>query len=270
MQRAIETKLKDSKKAQQIIYNPHVAHEKFSFIEMTFAPTIEIRSERICPKELRKKVWEIIDQHLHQHPLVPNKTGEYLTSVQIREQAVKEIYDFCKQYSLIRLWVYLWKEWYNDGRWELWARSTHENISILKTTMFIEGHWKALKRDFLYKFFRPRLDLVTYIILLKMVPLQKRKFHQILAGRENPDWKEQFKAEWKQPSKRNIENTYATNIQNWVCNCPYFLTNRFMICKYLVGVVDAFFTKFSETIIIYLYVKVYTKFLMKQVPLQEL
>lgn len=55
MQRAIETKLKDSKKAQQIIYNLLVAHEKFSFIETTFVPTIETRSEKICLKELRKK-----------------------------------------------------------------------------------------------------------------------------------------------------------------------------------------------------------------------
>ena len=83
MQRAIETKLKDSKKAQQIIYNPLVAHEKFSFIETTFIPTIETRSEKICPKELRKKVWEIIDRHLHQHPLIPNLIRNYLISIQI-------------------------------------------------------------------------------------------------------------------------------------------------------------------------------------------
>ena len=145
MHRAIENKLKDSKKAQQIIYNPFVAHEKFSFIATTFIPTIETRSEKICPKELRKNVWEIMDRHLHQHPLIPNLAGEYLTSIQIREQAVREIYEFCKQHSLIRLWVYLWKEWYSDNRWELWARSAYENISILKSTMFIEGHWKVLK-----------------------------------------------------------------------------------------------------------------------------
>lgn len=95
--------------------------------------------------------------------------------------------------------------------------------------MFIEGHWKALKRDFLYKFFRPQLDLVTYIILLKIIPLQERKFQQILAGCENPDWKKQFKAKWKRLSKHIVsaENTYATNIQKWVCGCPYFLTNQY-------------------------------------------
>ena len=107
--------------------------------------------------------------------------------------------------------------------------------------MFIEGHWKALKRDFLYKFFRPCLDFVTYINLLKMIPLQERKFQQILAGREHPNWKKQFKAEWKRLSKHDIKNAYMTNAQNWVCSYPYFLTNRFMICKHLIqlkGIVD--------------------------------
>ena len=62
-----------------------------------------MKSEKICPKELHKKVWKIIDRHLHQHFLIPNSTGEYLTSVQIQEQAVKEIYNFCKQHFLIHL-----------------------------------------------------------------------------------------------------------------------------------------------------------------------
>jgi hypothetical protein len=30
--------------------------------------------------------------------------------------------------------------------------SCADMIPILKTTMFIEGHWKVIKRDFLYNF----------------------------------------------------------------------------------------------------------------------
>lgn len=45
-------------------------------------------------------------------------------------------------------------EWYNEKRWPLWARSVCENkVSILRTTMFIEGHWKVIKRDFVTSFF---------------------------------------------------------------------------------------------------------------------
>lgn len=42
-------------------------------------------------------------------------------------------------------------------------------ISVLKTTMFIEGHWKTIKRDFLYKFFYSRMDLVTYILMKQVI-----------------------------------------------------------------------------------------------------
>ena len=56
--------------------------------------------------------------------------------------------------------------------------------------MFIEGHWKIIKHDFLYKFFCLRLDLVIYTLLKKVIiPLQERKFQQIHYGRESPDWK---------------------------------------------------------------------------------
>ncbi|RIB17713.1 hypothetical protein C2G38_2312605 [Gigaspora rosea] len=31
-----------------------------------------------------------------------------------------------------------------------------------------------------------------------------------------------------------IQNTYFTDITNWVCGCSSFLTSRFFICKHLV------------------------------------
>src|SRR6266536_2021437 len=116
--------------------------------------------------------------------------------------------------------------------------------------MFVEGHWKVLKRDFLYKFFRPRLDLLVYTLLEKLVPLQQRKFYQQLSGRETLDWKKSIKSEWKKLAQRQLvddnSTEYNTNIENWVCGCPYFLTNRFMVCKHLVnlkGLVDDPFFK---------------------------
>ena len=84
---------------------------------------------------------------------------------------------------------------------------------------------------------------MTYIILKKLIPLQQRKFQQILSGREILEWQKSIKAEWKKLLLRKTDdlNTYNTDIEKWVCGCPYFLTNRFMICKYLVnlkGLVD--------------------------------
>ena len=112
-------------------------------------------------------------------------------STAIYEAAINEMYTFCRENSLISLWSYLWVEWYNDRRWPLWARSAcEEKISILKTTMFVEGHWKVIKRDFLYKIFRPCLDLVVYVT--KFIPHQQRKLQQIISGRENPGWIKQL------------------------------------------------------------------------------
>ncbi|CAB4383214.1 unnamed protein product [Rhizophagus irregularis] len=108
----------------------------------------------------------MMNNHLHQHPLIPTINGKFLSSTQIWTEAVQEIYNFCQQNSLPRLWVYLWNEWYGAERWFLWLRAGCSNkLSILKTNMFVEAHWKVLKRDFLYKFFRPRLDLVVFIIM---------------------------------------------------------------------------------------------------------
>lgn len=79
------------------------------------------------------------------------------------------MYMYCEQHSLPFLWAYMWKEWYCAERWVLWMRAGCENkISVLKTTMIVESHWKVLKRDFLYKFFRPQLDLVVFIITKKV------------------------------------------------------------------------------------------------------
>ena len=175
-----------------------------------------------------------MNKHLHQHPLIPTSKGQFLTKDTIYEASVHEMYTFCKNNCLISLWSYLWTEWYSDVKWKLWARSSCEDkISILKTTMFIEGHWKTIKRDFLYKFFRPRIDLV-YVLTKKVIIHQQRKLQQILIGREKPEWIKDLKSEWKKLSKQPINNTYITNVDQWICGCSYYLTSRFNICKHLV------------------------------------
>ncbi len=80
----------------------------------------------------------------------------------------------------------MWNEWYSQERWILWFRAgCNDKISILKTNMFVEAHWKVLKRDFLYKFFHPRMDLVVFIIMEQVILHQQRRFEQIFCvGRE--------------------------------------------------------------------------------------
>jgi len=244
IKKAIETRLSNNKTPQQINYNGVAAQKQFSFIDPLFRPTLSKEKILFCPKELRSLVWEKMNKHLHQHPLIPTVNGEFFSSTQIWITAVQEMYDFCYQNFLPWLWVYLWNEWYSQKRWILWFRAgCNDKISILKTNMFVEAHWKVLKRDFLYKFFRPRMDLVVFIIMEQVISHQQRRFEQIFCvGREKAEWRKAFKREWKKLSKRTLNHdTYSTNINNWICGCPAFLTSRFLICKHLIqqkGVVD--------------------------------
>jgi hypothetical protein len=181
-----------------------MAHQRFSFIDPKFIQPLMIpRNTKFCPKELRESCWNLMNIHLHQHTLIPNKNEMHESNEKIWANAVYEMYQFCHQHNLPWLWSYMWREWYSENHWFLWMRAGYDSkISVLKTTMFVEAHWKVLKRDFLYKFFRPRLDLVIYIINKKVIVHQKRKFEQIMLGREKPDWKSIFKNEWKLLAKR--------------------------------------------------------------------
>jgi hypothetical protein len=237
IKRAVELRLSSNKLPQKITYDGTLANKEFpNFVNINFVPTKEsFNNYNFCPREYRKIVWSLMDKHLHQHPLIPTIDGQFLSSKIIREKAVFEVYQFCENNSLVWLWSYLWREWYCPERWTLWARSSCDNkLSILKTTMIVEGHWKTIKRDFLYKFFRPRLDFVIYILVTKVVKLQQRKFYQIIIGREQPEWKKNFKAEWKRIGKLKINNDYLTDENKWICSCSAFLTNRFFICKHLI------------------------------------
>ena len=125
------------------------------------------------------------------------------------------MFQFYYNNNLDIVWAYLWENWYFWSHFIHWARCTSPNIIIHKTTMFIESHWKILKRDYLYKFTRPRLDLLCYIIISKVVPQQLDRYHLLCYGRDLPSWRKDFKAEWKKLASRTIHNwdKYITDQQ---------------------------------------------------------
>jgi hypothetical protein len=141
VKRAIITRLSSNKSTRSSGFNPlSELGKQFPFDGIQ-------QAAQFCPKELRKTVWSIMEKHMHQHPLIPTSDGQFLTIDTIYEASVQEMYLFCKNNSLIS---YLWTEWYSNQKWKLWARSScADMIPILKTTMFIEGHWKVIKRLFI-------------------------------------------------------------------------------------------------------------------------
>lgn len=174
-----------------------------------------------CPKEHRKSIIEKFCIHLHLHPSIPinDAAGTLLTADEIHYRAVKEMYDFCFKHDLSQVWAYLWNRWYTPRQWVLWARAACEAIPRLKTTMIVKSLWRQIKRRDLPQFNRPRLDLVTHVVLTFLLPRIRRKIaylhDQRRVGRPKglAPWQSSFAQDWHNMSKpdelRSMEKELA-------------------------------------------------------------
>ncbi len=191
----------------------------------------------------------MFSRHYNRHPSIPSLisagSGEqaptYENPDQIHATSVREMLEAAN--GRPRLFQYLWQNWYRVDRWRLWARSRHPQVSMFRTTMKLEAHWRALKRDFMVEFGKPRMDLLVYIIVKElMVPMQVR-LHKIADG-GRPPWLADFQKEWSKAQKRLEDpekpfdpgslRRYATDSVAWVCACPSFYLSPHWVCKHLV------------------------------------
>ncbi|KAH8918633.1 hypothetical protein BT69DRAFT_1381236 [Atractiella rhizophila] len=150
------------------------------------------------------------------------------------------MYSFCKKNGLVNCWRYLWSEWYRPGNWEMWALSAKEDfISVLRSTMIIEGHWSDVKGHELVHFNAPRLDFVGHSLITSVLPRALEKLIFLKSknrAQYNPPWRKNFKKTWIELSKRKIPSSTAAspNPTKMTCTCPSILLNRFRLCKHLV------------------------------------
>ena len=247
IKKAILTKIRSSKKQERYSSFTITDLANFPFIDPKFLPTTEMTGT-ICTNEIQNNVLDIVERHFHLHPLIPiDKNGTFSNADEIWHRSVKEIYEFCVNDSNPRLWNYLYFSWYTKSRWELWARSCYPKIPFGKPNMIIESHWKVLKHDYLYRFHRPPLDYVIYVLCEKLLPAQRLRFYQLSTGRIHPHWWENFKKEWKKcvvkDTNENFLEQYYIDTNRWICSCPSFLQNRFLICKHLVKAVGGTATR---------------------------
>jgi len=243
--KSIKKKLADNSEPKHNTYNSIEANSKLPFIDIQWYPIIPPNSPFIfCPKKLQTEIIELFTRHFHLHPLIPLKHGEFLSSEDIWEISTKEMYDFCYTNNLKYVWGYMWCNWYKFNLWVLWARAAvSDEICIFKTTMLLESHWKVIKRNFLPRFFRPRLDLVTFIIVTRLMPHNEIMYNKYQNGREKVSWRKDFKKHWKDLTKRELSGElYYTNTDQWICSCPAFLKDRFFLCKHLVKSVNDIIT----------------------------
>ncbi|KDR77336.1 hypothetical protein GALMADRAFT_225456 [Galerina marginata CBS 339.88] len=205
--------------------------------------------------------------HFHQHPAIPfdDEKGTYFTAEEIHHGAVQDMYQYCFENDLSQVWAYMWNRWYTPNQWSLWARSASHSISRLKTTMVVENLWKHFKRRDLAQFNRPRLDLVTHLVISGVLPRVQLTIDSVLGRRRVgrakalAPWQTEFKRQWIDMGKSDEERlvqkeltvrkgnlkgkereerlaqiaeeemrdrgTHHTSVDKWTCSCPSYLTS---------------------------------------------
>ena len=129
-----------------------------------------------------------------------------------------------------------------------WARSSNAvQVPVLKTTMIVESHWRRLKHDYLHRFNRPRIDLVTWILAKRVIPEATEKMKGLIEGNHRmatAAWRKPFKRQWKALQDKEVNPDsllrYHTAPMKWVCACEAFLESRFLLCKHLKHCLERF------------------------------
>lgn len=142
----------------------------------------------------------------------------FSSSEEIYLDCSKEIYRFCYERSLPDTWAYLYKRWYCPERWAQWSRSSLPlHIPAGKTTMFIESHWKVLKRCHLYRFNRARLDLLVFILIDRHCrSLMHKLFRDVVNRASTTRWDQLFCSEWNRCYSRSQDpmGSYVTDVSS--------------------------------------------------------
>ena len=188
-------------------------------------------------------VLEIFTRHYNSHPFIPDQNGTFRSAEEIHRLSASEMYYWCRKRNYFRLWAYLWVNWYHPSQWVLWARSVNEKeIPVLKTTMIVESHWRKIKHDYLHRFNRPRIDLVVWVLLSRLIPSAMIRMRALLQHdhrQATASWRKDFKREWKKVNGRLTDRTriqhYHTDPARWTCACPSFLDSRFLLCKHILS-----------------------------------
>ena len=199
------------------------------------------RMETATPQE-RESVLNMFCRHFNAHSSIPDHNGTFRTPETIHSESASELYAWCKARGYFRLWSYMFVNWYRPGQGELWARPANPaEIPVLKTTMIVESHWRKIKHDFLHRFNRPRIDLVLWVLVSRVIPFAFGRLKAIMARdyqKATSSWRKDIKKQWKELSSRVPEDEsfrqYYTDPQKWVCGCEFFLGSRFLVCKHIV------------------------------------
>ncbi|RPD53668.1 hypothetical protein L226DRAFT_517852 [Lentinus tigrinus ALCF2SS1-7] len=196
---------------------------------------------QFCPLPHRLPILRLFAKHASQHPLLPERHGQTLSSEEIWRNAVAEMYYHCRANNLCDVWAYLWNSWYSPTRWALWARSAYAtSIPCKRTTMMVEALWRNLKRLVLHLYNRPPVDLAVYAIITKALPPYRLSLFNLVvdsrAGRAKSltQFQQALKRSWTRLTKVPIRGSYQTSVEHWTCNCGAQKYHAYVLCKHLV------------------------------------
>ncbi|KAL3688896.1 hypothetical protein R1sor_015205 [Riccia sorocarpa] len=218
-------------------YSPVEANKRFDFIDQSWQPASDGRViGSVCPEHFRREVSIIFKQHCNLHPLIPDVSGNFLSSDALHEVAVLEMYSYCRDRDLVILWAYMWNEWYRDSNWALFSRASKHVLCMSRTTNLVESHWRKLKQDYSNCMNRPRLDKLVHLIATRFIRDMEVSLTQFLRGREFPVWWRKFKRTWRKLLIRDHSEVgfYRTDLTRWSCSCPAFVKAKYLLCKHLV------------------------------------
>ena len=237
IERAIDRKIneKNHKSSQYSIQHAKEANEQFTFIDPNWIPTG--RRSPLCSEIDAKAIKDLIKKHLMLHPLIPADINVFLTSDEIYHKSTSEIYQYCRQRNLVHLWAYLWMNWYNKKNWKLFARSSYPRaMPIARTTMIVESHWRVLKHNYKYNYNRPRLDHLNHIIIGRLIPDMLNTWQLYNNNRSYPSWWKAFKTDWRECLEKDAGRleSYHVDVDKWICSCPAFISNPYLVCKHLI------------------------------------
>lgn len=107
--------------------------------------------------------------------------------------------------------------------------------------MIVESHWRKLKHDFLHHFPRPRIDMVVWIMIIRLIPQILDRMEALKTGdrrRAVASWRKTLKQDRKKCKNQDVSpqslSNYHTDPVKWTCGCEAFLLSRFLLCKHIV------------------------------------
>jgi hypothetical protein len=135
-------------------------------------------------------------------------------------------------------------------------------VPIINSNAIVESLWSTLKRRYLRKHSRAKLEFLVDIIMNQYLPNLTMLITACRKGEKRPVWYalmcllaycryNLFVKEWRKKcaiAKENFQNcedknqfykeewdNYGTTIENWWCGCPSYQTSANHLCKHLIA-----------------------------------